>query len=44
MPNAIDVEVGNRVRLQRKLKGITQKALTTTLGIPFQQVQKYKRA
>ncbi len=42
-PDEIDVEVGRRLRLQRKLLGMTQTGLASGLGITFQQVQKYER-
>ncbi len=42
-PDPIDVEVGARVRLQRKALGLSQTALADALGLTFQQVQKYER-
>lgn len=42
-PNPVDVEVGRRIRLQRKLKEMSQSALADELGITFQQVQKYEK-
>ncbi len=42
-PNQIDIDVGNRIRLQRKLKGISQAAFGDALGVTFQQVQKYEK-
>ncbi|MBN9260194.1 MAG: helix-turn-helix transcriptional regulator [Hyphomicrobium sp.] len=42
-PNPIDVHVGNRVRLQRMLIGISQEKLGEGLGLTFQQVQKYEK-
>ena len=42
-PNPIDVHVGNRVRLQRMLIGISQEKLGERLGLTFQQVQKYEK-
>jgi transcriptional regulator with XRE-family HTH domain len=42
-PNPIDVHVGNRIRLRRTLLGISQSTLAETLGLTFQQVQKYKK-
>lgn len=42
-PDVIDVYVGSRIRLQRKLNGISQTALAEGLGITFQQVQKYEK-
>jgi transcriptional regulator with XRE-family HTH domain len=41
--NAIDQHVGQRVRAQRLLKGISQQALAGALDLTFQQVQKYER-
>lgn len=42
-PNAIDVHVGSRIRMQRALKGMSQTTLAEGLGITFQQVQKYEK-
>src|SRR5688572_15416413 len=42
-PNPIDIHVGNRVRLQRMLVGISQEKLGERLGLTFQQVQKYEK-
>lgn len=42
-PNPIDIHVGARVRLRRKLLGISQEQLATALKLTFQQVQKYER-
>jgi transcriptional regulator with XRE-family HTH domain len=39
----IDKHVGNRVRMQRMVLGITQERLAAGLGITFQQVQKYEK-
>ena len=41
--NAIDMHVGNRVRLRRTLLGISQEQLGAELNVTFQQVQKYER-
>lgn len=41
-PDPIDLEVGRRLRAQRKLAGISQQALAEAVGITFQQVQKYE--
>lgn len=43
-PNPIDVHVGFRIRLRRKALGISQERLADSLGLTFQQVQKYERA
>ncbi|NOX41105.1 MAG: helix-turn-helix transcriptional regulator [Alphaproteobacteria bacterium] len=42
MPHHIDVEVGNRVRTLRLLNGFTQSDLAKSIGVKFQQVQKYE--
>ncbi len=42
-PNAVDVHVGSRLRLRRTLLGMTQTSLGDTIGLTFQQVQKYER-
>lgn len=43
VPNAIDVEVGARIKLKRKLIGMSQQSLAGKLGVTFQQVQKYEK-
>lgn len=42
-PNPIDIHVGSRVRMRRKLLGVSQEKLAEALGLTFQQVQKYER-
>ncbi len=42
-PNPIDVHVGSRVRLRRMILGLSQEALGKSLGLTFQQVQKYEK-
>jgi transcriptional regulator with XRE-family HTH domain len=42
-PNPVDVHVGLRVRLRRKALKISQEKLAESLGLTFQQVQKYER-
>jgi transcriptional regulator with XRE-family HTH domain len=39
----IDVHVGSRVRLRRRMLRLSQEKLGQALGISFQQVQKYER-
>ncbi len=39
----IDVHVGRRLRQRRTLLGMNQTALGDTLGLSFQQVQKYEK-
>jgi transcriptional regulator with XRE-family HTH domain len=41
-PHATDRHVGNRVRMRRKMQGMTQEKLGKALGLTFQQVQKYE--
>ena len=42
-PNIVDVHVGGRIRLRRKLCGMSQEKLADALGLTFQQIQKYER-
>lgn len=42
-PNPIDIHVGSRIRLRRNILGISQEKLGESLGITFQQVQKYEK-
>lgn len=42
-PNPIDVHVGKRVRLRRTMLGLSQEKLGDSLGITFQQIQKYEK-
>lgn len=39
----IDAHVGSRIRLRRTLLGMSQERLGESLGLTFQQVQKYER-
>jgi transcriptional regulator with XRE-family HTH domain len=43
-PNPIDLHVGMRIRVRRKELGISQERLAESIGLTFQQVQKYERA
>lgn len=43
IPNPIDVHVGARVRLRRTMLGLSQEKLGESLGITFQQIQKYEK-
>ncbi|WP_082476967.1 helix-turn-helix transcriptional regulator [Rhizobium sp. Leaf371] len=43
VPHAIDVEVGSRVRVRRKILEMSQTQLAESLGVTFQQVQKYEK-
>jgi transcriptional regulator with XRE-family HTH domain len=42
-PDPIDVEVGQRIRIQRLQSGLSQTSLAEQLGVTFQQVQKYEK-
>ncbi len=41
--NSTDAYVGSKVRLRRKMLGMSQEKLGEQLGITFQQVQKYEK-
>ena len=41
-PNAIDEFIGDRMRVRRQALGISQADLGKTLGVSFQQIQKYE--
>lgn len=43
VPHPVDIHVGGRVREQRKKKGMSQGELGDSLGLTFQQIQKYER-
>lgn len=42
-PHAVDVHVGQRLRILRKEAALSQKQLASAVGVTFQQVQKYER-
>lgn len=42
-PNPIDIHVGGRLRMRRMLVGMSQEKLGESLGLTFQQVQKYEK-
>ena len=42
-PNPTDLHVGARIRMRRKILGVSQERLAEDLGLTFQQVQKYER-
>lgn len=42
-PNPIDVHVGSRIRFRRNMLGMSQEKLGESLGITFQQIQKYEK-
>ena len=41
-PHPIDVYVGNRLRLGRKMHNVSQEKLDKNLEVSFQQIQKYE--
>jgi transcriptional regulator with XRE-family HTH domain len=41
--SAYDREIGCRIRVRRKALGLTQAELGQTIGVSFQQIQKYER-
>ena len=43
MPHPIDVHVGARIKLKRKLLRMSQTDLGEALGYSFQQIQKYEK-
>lgn len=43
-PNPVDVHIGNRLRQRRLLVGLSQEELAETIGVAFQQIQKYEHA
>lgn len=38
----IDIKVGQRIRLRRRMSGLSQGALASSIGVSFQQIQKYE--
>ena len=42
-PNPVDIHVGSRVRLRRTMSGMSQEKLGDSVGISFQQIQKYEK-
>jgi len=43
LPNPVDLHVGARIRMRRRMQGVSQERLAESLGLTFQQVQKYER-
>jgi transcriptional regulator with XRE-family HTH domain len=41
-PDHVDIEVGQRIRIYRKARGLSQTTLADQLGVTFQQVQRYE--
>jgi transcriptional regulator with XRE-family HTH domain len=42
MANDIDLHLGKRLRRRRRLLGLTQQQLAMSVGVRFQQIQKYE--
>jgi len=42
-PNPVDVYVGAKVKSRRLILGLSQEDLAKSIGLTFQQVQKYER-
>ena len=42
-PNPIDAHVGGRIRFRRNMLNMSQEKLGESLGITFQQIQKYEK-
>lgn len=41
-PHPVDIHVGNKIRLRRRLLGMSQATVAGRIGISFQQLQKYE--
>ncbi len=42
-PHPVDVHVGARVKLRRMAMGVSQESLGKSMGLTFQQIQKYEK-
>jgi transcriptional regulator with XRE-family HTH domain len=42
-PDAVDAHVGARLRMRRTQLGLSQERLAESVGLTFQQIQKYER-
>ena len=43
IPDPIDIEVGGKIKAQRRLVGMSQNTLADRLVVTFQQIQKYEK-
>lgn len=43
MPHPVDIYVGKRLRMRRTMLGMSQDVLGRSIGVTFQQIQKYER-
>ncbi|MCH2546039.1 MAG: helix-turn-helix domain-containing protein [Alphaproteobacteria bacterium] len=41
--NPVDVHVGKRLRFGRTMQGLSQESIGESIGVTFQQIQKYER-
>ena len=41
--NSVDVHVGSRIRMRRMMIGMSQERLGESMGVTFQQIQKYEK-
>jgi transcriptional regulator with XRE-family HTH domain len=42
-PDPIDIAVGARIRAKRRLSDVSQQLLARSVGVTFQQIQKYEK-
>lgn len=42
-PHPVDLHAGSRLRLARTSRGLSQAELAASIGVTFQQIQKYER-
>lgn len=42
-PKPLDLRIGRRIQVRRKTLGISQGALGESIGVTFQQIQKYEK-
>ena len=43
VPDPVDIYVGSRVRMRRLMLGLSQDKLAESVGLTFQQIQKYEK-
>lgn len=41
--DALELQIGHMIRIQRRMRGMSQHELSRRLGVTFQQVQKYEK-
>jgi transcriptional regulator with XRE-family HTH domain len=42
-PHPVDIYAGKKLRLKRTILGLSQESLGNSIGVTFQQIQKYER-